>query len=1188
MNMQQLKVNTKLRLFYFSYRNKILKSNLFDQTFYLNNNPDVQKSGIDPLKHYLFRGGREGRNPGSQFNGNFYLLSYPDVYLAGLNPLLHYINRGKTEGRLPFSEELCDHLTGSNNLAMNGIDDFLLKTYGNISSLNTGDLILAARSGLFDQEYYLRSNEDVRLSGYAPLIHYFQMGWKEMRNPGKFFDTRYYYNSNEDVKASGLNPLVHYLRYGAAEGRPPRMFFINENDYALEADISEVTDDLTTAPGLKVAVVCHLFFHEMAEEFVSYFRRIPVPYTLFLTTTYENARLVDEFFTDQLPGVPVKIIPVENRGRDIAPFISLLKNELTGFDLICKVHSKKSDHTGQLHDWRRYLLDQLLGSSGIIKTIIHEFEKDDHLGFIWPVAHLFLKQSSLERGWGPAAWKATNLKVAKKYFPELNPEAAGDDFTFPTGSMFWCRTTALEKLAKPAVGITSFERESNQGDGTLAHAIERLFGILATHEGFHAKTIFFRQRFTNEKHKDPGWLKDSCSILFISHDLFRAGSEILLLNLIRWLNLHTSFKLFLLALKTNDNRGQLLDNFRKEAEVFLWEDYSTKMDEADAVSSILAQTGRIDLVYGNTVLSSAFYPFLPAFGAPVITHVHELEQSIQNFTTKSERENLLKFTSLFIACSAPVAENLNINHGISTDRIVHTDSFISPHRMSYQNRQIRRKLTGLQEETVIVWGCGTIYWRKGTDLFIETALKLKNRGINNFIFCWIGLNFWDNDVAEWGAWKKWEEFIVQHELSGQICFLGEKEDPVEYFLAGDIFYLPSREDPFPLVCLEAADCGLPVVCFEGAGGMPGFVEEDAGTVVPFLDVNKAADAIETLILDKAARETKGMAAKQKVAHRHSVDVAAPEILITCRRMMNIPPMVSIIVPVFNQQKFLKERIESILNQTFRDVEIIIFDDASTDQSYETALDYKWHPAIHFVKNEKNSGSPFGQWEQGIAMATGRYLWIAEGDDFSDEQFLETLLPAFNDPEVNLAYCASNALDEDGSVDDQHYLKERHYSNLPYPAERWLNDYKASGTDEIINALSVRNTIPNISAALFRLSALRKINIAECRQFDCAGDWYLYISLLKSGSIFYSARHLNYHRKHLSSVVSKYKEKAVSTIPDYFRIHKMVVQEFDIPDKVIALMTGSVTRGLRTIWPDLSDEQFAELYDEKRISRRSDE
>ena len=75
--------------------NLIKKSGLFDSEYYLSENEDVKKAKIDPIKHYLKFGWKEGRNPSAKFNGNEYLNKRPDVRVTGICPLVHYIMFGK-------------------------------------------------------------------------------------------------------------------------------------------------------------------------------------------------------------------------------------------------------------------------------------------------------------------------------------------------------------------------------------------------------------------------------------------------------------------------------------------------------------------------------------------------------------------------------------------------------------------------------------------------------------------------------------------------------------------------------------------------------------------------------------------------------------------------------------------------------------------------------------------------------------------------------------------------------------------------------------------------------------------------------------------------------------------------------------------------------------------------------------
>lgn len=85
----------------FNDKRAIRSSGLFDEKFYLLNNPDVRSADIDPLKHFMTTGWKEGRNPSEKFDVNFYLQKNPDVKESGVNPLVHYLRHGMVEGRSP-------------------------------------------------------------------------------------------------------------------------------------------------------------------------------------------------------------------------------------------------------------------------------------------------------------------------------------------------------------------------------------------------------------------------------------------------------------------------------------------------------------------------------------------------------------------------------------------------------------------------------------------------------------------------------------------------------------------------------------------------------------------------------------------------------------------------------------------------------------------------------------------------------------------------------------------------------------------------------------------------------------------------------------------------------------------------------------------------------------------------------
>lgn len=221
------------------------------------------------------------------------------------------------------------------------------------------------------------------------------------------------------------------------------------------------------------------------------------------------------------------------------------------------------------------------------------------------------------------------------------------------------------------------------------------------------------------------------------------------------------------------------------------------------------------------------------------------------------------------------------------------------------------------------------------------------------------------------------------------------------------------------------------------------------------------------------------------------------------------PEVSIIVPNYNHASFLSQRLDSVFNQTFNDFEVILLDDHSTDNSVEVLTRYASRPQVSkFVVNPVNSGSPFQQWVTGTQFCTGRYVWIAESDDYCDPTFLQKCIDVFKKgDDIKLVYSASQGIDVNGAPD--HVFVNWKSEVSP---EYWNTDYIRKGRDEINNVLSIRNTIGNTSSVVIDRQAL-VASVSKVAHFRYTGDWYLWISILsaKQSSIGYVSAPLNFFR-----------------------------------------------------------------------------
>ncbi|MEM9884526.1 MAG: glycosyltransferase family 2 protein, partial [Bacteroidota bacterium] len=224
------------------------------------------------------------------------------------------------------------------------------------------------------------------------------------------------------------------------------------------------------------------------------------------------------------------------------------------------------------------------------------------------------------------------------------------------------------------------------------------------------------------------------------------------------------------------------------------------------------------------------------------------------------------------------------------------------------------------------------------------------------------------------------------------------------------------------------------------------------------------------------------------------------------------PKVSIIVPNYNHATFLEQRLGSIFQQSFQDFEVVLLDDASTDHSLDILKKYEQHPKVsHFVVNEQNSGSPFRQWKKGLSLARGKYVWIAESDDWAEKSFLEQLLNVLEENEqIGLVYAHSLEVDEHGKE-----LGERWYLKNKKQAEVWENSFQMNGIAFLRQFLIEINVIPNASAVLFRKDAL---DLLETRAFDKrkTGDWWIWSSIALKADVAFVAEPLNYFRSHAAS------------------------------------------------------------------------
>ena len=226
------------------------------------------------------------------------------------------------------------------------------------------------------------------------------------------------------------------------------------------------------------------------------------------------------------------------------------------------------------------------------------------------------------------------------------------------------------------------------------------------------------------------------------------------------------------------------------------------------------------------------------------------------------------------------------------------------------------------------------------------------------------------------------------------------------------------------------------------------------------------------------------------------------------------PQVSVIIPNFNHSRYLQQRLDSVYGQTFHDIEVILLDDASTDDSVEVLKRYAGRPRTRLVVNERNSGSTFAQWNKGVALAEGEYIWIAESDDWADPAFLATLVPWMDEhPGAGLVQCDSYMADEAVKPPWARFSEVMAKSN---PATIQSGSYICPGVEEIRRSMANYNRVVNASAVLFRKSAFEKVGGAKTK-YRVLGDYILWFQIMEAFDYAYQDEPLNYFRTHQASV-----------------------------------------------------------------------
>lgn len=384
-------------------------------------------------------------------------------------------------------------------------------------------------------------------------------------------------------------------------------------------------------------------------------------------------------------------------------------------------------------------------------------------------------------------------------------------------------------------------------------------------------------------------------MLAVTHEASYTGAPIVFADLMEWIAANTDIELHVLLLQD----GPLRPRLEAVAEVTL--PRLTKVGSAlDVTEKILTIRGSrrlaprvatarlrplfrdytdFDLVYVNSQTSLEFLPYMPRSG-PVVAHIHELGTAVRLIQSIARDPEVLRDgPDHWIAAAGVVRQMLIDQVGCPPDRVHLHHAFIRAHEIAarhvdpVQVERLRSSL-GIAEEASVVMASGTVEWRKAPDYFVQLAGEVRRRTDRPIEFVWVGGNLDSDD------WIK-VEGDLRRAGADNVHFTGTQADPFPWFHMADVFVLVSHEDPFPLVCLEHAALGHPVVTFRN-GGMPEMLAaagpEAAAGVVDHLDVSGMATRVLELLDSERLRDQVGAQLRDRVLAHHDLSVAAPPLV----------------------------------------------------------------------------------------------------------------------------------------------------------------------------------------------------------------------------------------------------------------------------------------------------------------------
>lgn len=424
---------------------QLKNSGYFDESWYLERYPDVKNMDIDPAEHFLWLGQKIGRHPSSNMTNAEYFSATAQSKFSEIQ---------KENKKINYCDDLEIQLSQDNNKM-----EFV--------SQSDADLIQKIHdTRLFDSTWYA---ENYNLPpNVEPIHHFISSGLQSGYDPSANFSSERYLAAYSDVSNAGLNAFEHYLYAGRAEYRGIFSLLTADSYSDVIENLPDTFFIRQRQKNSNIAVVVHAFYPEIWPEVVEYINNIDEKFDLYVSLIQGRSDHIELEIKEKFPFANILAFP--NHGRDVFPFTELLRvGVLDDYELVCKIHTKRSLHRADGDAWRQSLYSGLLGSKELVKNICKHMRTDPDISMVVPDGYIY-----------DSEYMGSNAEALVALTQRIELDFDINNMLFPAGNMFWGSATLIQFLKALNLTVRDYELEAGQLDGTIGHAIERFAGVACT------------------------------------------------------------------------------------------------------------------------------------------------------------------------------------------------------------------------------------------------------------------------------------------------------------------------------------------------------------------------------------------------------------------------------------------------------------------------------------------------------------------------------------------------------------------------------------------------------------------------------------------------------------------------------------------------------------------------------------